>query len=66
MHTSETIHPDTSGGHRSSTSQPTRWSNTLRSASTRNEPLGRLHGTTLTERVIRFLEQYNGPVYSLG
>jgi len=38
----------------------------IRNPQHRSEVLGRLHGATLTERVMGFLERYNGPVYGLG
>ena len=67
MHTNKTT-PNgkkvtVSGGN---PSQPKSWNNVRRNALLRNEPLGRLQGTTLTERVMGFLERYNPPVYSVG
>ena len=67
MHTTETTpHRKEVTVFGGNSSQPAGSSNVRRSTQVRTEPLGRLQGTTLTERVMGFLEQYNRPVYSLG
>jgi hypothetical protein len=67
MHTTETTpHRKEVTVFGGNPTQPTSGSNAKHSAHLRNEPLGRLHGTTLTEQVMGFLERYNRPVYSLG
>jgi hypothetical protein len=64
MYTSEMIgDPEEVAGFEGNSAHPASLSSIICRAQGRNEPAGRPWGTTLTERVMGFLDRYNRPVH---